>query len=216
MIFAIYGSGGLGREIFDVAMRRNAVDGAWDKIVFIDDFAAEGPFHGTDRLSFTSLLSAARQFECIVGVGEPSSREQLYSKLTAHSIKIGTLVDPTAIVSPTAKFEAGVVLMEHVILKSGAKICANVLLQPFSNIGHDIIVGAHSVLSPFCAPGGGVEFGQRVFVGMQACIIEGTAVGDDAIIGMGAAVFRDVPAGATVVGNPGRVTKGNEDGRVFR
>ena len=46
-------------------------------------------------------------------------------------------------------------------------------------------------------------------------IKEKLSVGNDAIIGMGAAVFRDVEAGTTVVGNPARVTRGNDKHKVF-
>ena len=44
---------------------------------------------------------------------------------------------------------------------------------------------------------------------------EKITIGDDVIISMGAAVFRDVEAGATVVGNPARVTRGNDQHKVF-
>ena len=57
----------------------------------------------------------------------------------------------------------------------------------------------------------GVEFGRpihigrNVWVGGGAIILPGVTVGDDALIGAGSVVTRDVPAGATVVGNPARV-----------
>ena len=216
MIFCIYGSGGLGREIFDVAVRRSAVSRDWEKIIFVDDFAEEGPFYGTERISFASLQALGSNAECVIGVGEPSARESLSNKLHSHGIALAVLSDPSAIVCPSAHLGAGTVVMERCIVKANVEVGANVLLQPFSNIGHDIIIGAHSVISPFCAPGGGTVFGQRVFVGMHVSVLEGLTVGDDAIIGMGSAVFRDVPAGATVLGNPARVTKGNDEGKVFR
>ncbi|MFV0280850.1 MAG: sugar O-acetyltransferase [Rhodoblastus sp.] len=56
----------------------------------------------------------------------------------------------------------------------------------------------------------GLEFGQpvkigaNVWIGGGAIILPGVNVGDDAIIGAGAVVTRDVPAGATVAGNPAR------------
>lgn len=37
-----------------------------------------------------------------------------------------------------------------------------------------------------------------------ALILPGVTIGDDAIVGAGAVVTRDVPAGAAVVGNPAR------------
>ena len=50
-----------------------------------------------------------------------------------------------------------------------------------------------------------VRIGRNVWIGGGALILPGVTVGDDAIIGAGSVVTRDVPAGATVVGNPARV-----------
>ena len=44
--------------------------------------------------------------------------------------------------------------------------------------------------------------------GGGAIILPGVTIGDDAIVGAGSVVTRDVPAGATVVGNPARVVSG--------
>ncbi|MBM9593913.1 sugar O-acetyltransferase [Roseitranquillus sediminis] len=50
-----------------------------------------------------------------------------------------------------------------------------------------------------------VRIGANVWVGGGALFMPGVTVGDDATVGAGAVVTRDVPAGATVVGNPARI-----------
>ena len=50
-----------------------------------------------------------------------------------------------------------------------------------------------------------VRVGRNVWIGAGALILPGVVVGDDAIVGAGAVVTRDVPAGATAVGNPARL-----------
>ncbi len=55
--------------------------------------------------------------------------------------------------------------------------------------------------------------GDRVVVGAGAKVLGALAVGDDARIGSGAVVVKDVPPGATVVGLAGRVLDGNECGK---
>lgn len=49
-----------------------------------------------------------------------------------------------------------------------------------------------------------VQIGTNVWIGGGAKILPGVTVGDDAIIGAGSVVTKDVAAGARVVGNPAR------------
>lgn len=50
-----------------------------------------------------------------------------------------------------------------------------------------------------------IRIGADVWIGGAALILPGVSIGDGAIIGAGAVVTRDVPAGATAIGNPARV-----------
>ena len=49
-----------------------------------------------------------------------------------------------------------------------------------------------------------VRIGEHVWIGGGAIILPGVTIGDGAVIGAGSVVTRDVPAGATVAGNPAR------------
>lgn len=50
-----------------------------------------------------------------------------------------------------------------------------------------------------------IHIGRNVWIGGGAIILPGRVIGDDAIIGAGSVVTRDVPAGATAAGNPARL-----------
>lgn len=53
------------------------------------------------------------------------------------------------------------------------------------------------------------RLGRSVVVGSNACVLGAIEVGEGARIGSGSVVIRDVPAGATVVGVPGRIVRGS-------
>ncbi len=50
-----------------------------------------------------------------------------------------------------------------------------------------------------------VRVGEEVWIGGGAILLPGVTVGDGAVIGAGSVVTRDVPEGATVMGNPARI-----------
>ncbi|OAN58377.1 sugar O-acetyltransferase [Sphingomonas sp. TDK1] len=49
-----------------------------------------------------------------------------------------------------------------------------------------------------------IRIGANVWIGGGALILPGVTIGEDAIIGAGSVVTRDVPPGITVMGNPAR------------
>jgi maltose O-acetyltransferase len=52
-----------------------------------------------------------------------------------------------------------------------------------------------------------VRIGSNVWLGGGAIILPGLSIGDDAIVGAGSVVTRDVPPGATVAGNPAKILR---------
>jgi maltose O-acetyltransferase len=49
-----------------------------------------------------------------------------------------------------------------------------------------------------------IRIGRNVWIGGGALLMPGISVGDNALVGAGSVVTRDVPPGATVMGNPAR------------
>jgi sugar O-acyltransferase (sialic acid O-acetyltransferase NeuD family) len=215
MKLLIYGSGGLGKEVSDLACRINNIKQQWSEIAFIDDFREESELNGIRVYKFDEALNL-KDVECIIAVGEPNSREKLYNLIRDNNLKIGTLIDPSAIISKNAVIEEGSIINPFVLVAYGSHIGSNTLIQSHVNIGHDIVIGKHSVISAGVYPGGGDVIGDRVYIGMGVIIKEKLTIGNDSIIGMGSCVFTDIPSNVIVLGNPARVIRKNEEGKIFK
>jgi acetyltransferase-like isoleucine patch superfamily enzyme len=51
------------------------------------------------------------------------------------------------------------------------------------------------------------KIGNRVSIGTSATILGGITIGDNAIVGAGSVVTKDVPENAIVAGNPARIKR---------
>ncbi len=54
------------------------------------------------------------------------------------------------------------------------------------------------------------HIGDRVWIGANATILKGVSIGQDAVVGAGSVVTKDVPAGAIVVGVPAKIIRYRE------
>ena len=84
------------------------------------------------------------------------------------------------------------------IIRRGAKIDGNVFIAHNADIGEDAVFVAGAVIC------GTAKIGKGAWIAAGACIRNGVTVGEGATVGLMANVVKDVPAGATVMGNPAR------------
>lgn len=84
------------------------------------------------------------------------------------------------------------------------RVHADVKLDNLVHLGHNVVVGAHTVMAAATAVGGSTRIGAGVMAGGQVGISAHLTVGDGARIAAKAGVIRDVPAGETVFGYPAR------------
>ena len=218
MILFVYGSGGLGKEMVDLAQYINRSDKCWDEICFIDDYINKTYIYNCNVIDFEKAkeLQGKDEAECIVALGESALRQKLFDKCKQAGFKMSSLISPTAVISDTAVIGEGVIISHHVFVSSNCHIENNVLLQPTCDIGHDCIIKENSVISSFAAIAGNCTVGRNTYVGMSAAIREKVTIGNETIISMGAIVMNDIPDEMIAMGNPARPIKPNENKKVFK
>lgn len=216
MILAIYGAGGLGKEICDAAFI-SKTDG-YEEILFIDDIKDIQEYYGKKVYTFEVFIKKFTKDDCeiIIGIGEPSIRSDLFQKVNGYAYRFATVIHPTSVVSSSSTVGQGVYIGPLSFISSNTVVSDNVLIQPHTLIGHDTRVGFSSVISPHASVAGACKIGERSYIALNATIGEKISIGDDSIIGMASCVNLDIPSEVIAIGCPARVVKKNENKRVFR
>jgi sugar O-acyltransferase (sialic acid O-acetyltransferase NeuD family) len=217
-ILAIYGAGSYGREILEIVNSLIHTRKTWCQVIFVDDSVPAGTlvnliptyaFHDV-----TSLFGKTIEF-CIAN-GEPWARRKLRNKLETNGYRLAQVSDQSAIISQFSTLSPGVTISEQVVISPNSSISRNVSINKQAIIGHDVEIGEDVAISSQVNIGGGSTIGPRTFVGMGSKIREKTKIGSDCVIGMGSIVMSDVPDGVLVIGNPARVIRKYEGGKIFQ
>lgn len=142
----------------------------------------------------------------IVAIGDNVTRMEHFNRIRLKKGQLTTLIDPNASVAASATVGAGSLVAQGAMVCPNAAIGINVIINSRALIEHDSQIGDHVHIAPDASLAGKVQVGEGSFIGLRAMIRDKVSIGKWARVGAGAVVVSDVPDGATVVGNPARIT----------
>lgn len=209
-MFAIFGTGGFGRELLDLAQTvEGMIAPEIEGPVFVQDDPASDTCNGVPAISFTDLCSARhRHRRVIVAIGDGRVRRSVTERCEAEGLRIGSLQSPHALIQGAPAIGPGAVFCAFSMVtcdnvRIGKCFQANI----YSYVAHDCVIGDYVTFAPSVHCNGNVHIGDGAYIGTGVIIKQGRpdkplVIGENAVVGMGAVVTKDVPPSVTVIGNP--------------
>jgi sugar O-acyltransferase (sialic acid O-acetyltransferase NeuD family) len=192
-----------------LALTINGKASRWERIVLLDDDPQKHGrlILGVEVVGTLNVLSRvnSRTAEVANLVARTAARRwSLRKKLEAYGLPFATLIHPDVEVS-------GVTFGRDIIVYQNANIGPEVSIREGSvvfmgaAVGHESRLDYGCIIAPHAVVNARVELGDGVYVGSNAAILPEVKVGPWATIGACTVAMRNVPAGATLLGVPGKI-----------
>jgi sugar O-acyltransferase (sialic acid O-acetyltransferase NeuD family) len=205
--WVVVGAGGHARVVMDALLSMDRPDSNIS-FVYADD---DEKLHGQSLLgrvvtgSVSSVAREGKRFH--VAIGSNAIREKVFLHLLKEKCLPFSAIHVASIISKYATVNDGVFVAAKAVLAPLSIIETGVIVNHGAVIDHDCIVGEFSHIAPGVTLAGGSRIGKNVLVGAGANVLPGIHIGDDAIVGAGAVVTKDVPPSFMVAGIPAKKIK---------
>ena len=140
----------------------------------------------------------------VITVGQilnPEIRVNLFEKAEAAGFVLPTIISKSAQISSHTTIGKGCMIMNGVIINSGAQIGQNCIINTRALIEHDVVVGDHSHVSTGVIVNGATRIGSQTFIGSVSIIRNGLIIGDNCLVGMGSVVVKDLKDNSREIGS---------------
>jgi acetyltransferase EpsM len=156
------------------------------------------------RVDSIAAVEIARGTQFVVACGSNTLRRRQSETLLSQGATLQSVCHPATIVSPSASIGPGSTLLAGAIIGPRVALGRGVIINHAASVDHDSEIGDYGNICPGARFGGCVQTEPGVFVGLNASVLQGLRLGENAVVGAGPVVTRKVAPGEAVVGIPAR------------
>lgn len=142
-------------------------------------------------------------------------RAKLIQSLGIPEERWAKLCHPTACIADNVRIGAGSMIGSHVTVQPNVVIGKFVSIRAGANLGHDAMVENFAYIGPNASLSGKVHIKEGAHIGPNASIVEACRIGSYSVVGLGAAVTKNVERQALCMGNPARKIRTLSDAEDF-
>lgn len=209
---AIYGAGGLGREVAAMMKYYNMPEIKWHLVGFFDD----GVVPGTAVSSFGEVLggidvlnSWPTPLSVALAFGNPRIINIVRKKIINPNISFPNLISPDFLSTDPATFEIGEgnIIQGHMEVTTDVEIGSFNLFNGNIVLGHDVKVGDYNVFMPGTRISGEVTIGNECQFGTMSFVRQQLRVGDGVKLGPLSPLLTKPKPHSIYIGNPAKLVK---------
>lgn len=153
-------------------------------------------------------MAASSGDQLLVCAGSGAARADIRGRLEAMGVtpeRFATHVHASAVIGEGSVIGTGTIILAGTVLTCNVRVGHQVVLMPQVTLTHDDTVADFATLASGVSVGGRVEIGRCAYLGMNASVRQDLTIGEHTVLGMGAVLVADLPAGQTWAGNPARM-----------
>lgn len=210
---AIYGAGGLGREITCLIRQINyETDKKWNFIGFFDD----GKEKGLEISGFGNILGGIEELNSwpselnvVLCFGSTKTLQIISSRINNQDIVFPNIIAPDFKISDNDTFEIGKgnIISNHCAVTTNISIGNFNLLNGSVAFGHDVCVGDYNVFMPGTRISGSVSIGNNCMFGSGCFVKQELVIPDGVTLGPLSPLLTQPKAESLYIGNPARRIK---------
>jgi len=207
---AIYGAGGLGREVACLIRQINEVEPQWNLIGYFDDdetiWGKPVSHFGNCLGGIDALNNYPEELAVVLAMGSPKAVKTVYGKVTNEHIGFPNLIHPTFRVNDPETFRIGKgnIIQGLCILTCDVSIGDFNVMNGQNVLGHDVKIGNFNALMPGVRISGGTTVGDLNFFGVCSIVLQQLKIGNQIRLSPGSVLMTKPKDGCLYMGNPAK------------
>lgn len=208
---AIYGAGGLGREVACLIKLINdsLMEPEWDFIGFFDDTKNIGDNifnYGLCLGGIYQLNQWNEKLSIVIAIGNSNSISSIYKQITNPNIDFPNIFAPSVIFldRESTQLGKGNIICSNCLVSCNVKLGDFNIFNGYVPIGHDVTIGSYNVIMPSVNLSGSISIGNNNFFGVQSVVLQKIKIGNNVRVGANSVIIRNTKDGCLYMGNPAK------------